>query len=58
MLLILGSVFVFETDLSYNAGIGNVKIWIETGILKNDGSNIENIPYKETNMYVRKILKD
>lgn len=43
---------------AYNAGIGNVKIWIETGILKNDGSNIENIPYKETNMYVRKILKD
>ena len=23
-----------------------------------DGSNIENIPYKETNNYVRKILRD
>ena len=32
--------------------------WIEEGIIKADGSDIENIPYKETNMYVRKILKD
>jgi soluble lytic murein transglycosylase len=43
---------------AYNAGIGNVKTWIENGILNADGSNIENIPYKETNMYVRNILKD
>lgn len=43
---------------SYNAGIGNVKKWIESGIIKNDGSDIENIPYKETNNYVRKVLKN
>jgi len=43
---------------AYNAGIGNVADWIEDGILKEDGSNPENIPYKETNMYVRKILRD
>lgn len=43
---------------AYNAGIGNVKRWIEQGIIKEDGSDIENIPYKETNNYVRKILRD
>lgn len=43
---------------AYNAGSGNVDSWIEKGILKEDGSDIENIPYKETNNYVRKILRD
>lgn len=42
---------------AYNAGIGNVQKWISEGIIKNDGSDIENIPFKETNMYVRKIIK-
>ena len=43
---------------AYNAGIGTVNTWIENGIIKSDGSDIENIPYKETNNYVRKILRD
>lgn len=43
---------------AYNAGIGNVTKWIENGIIREDGSDIENIPYKETNNYVRKILRD
>ena len=43
---------------AYNAGTGNVDAWIKKGIIKNDGSDIENIPYKETNNYVRKILRD
>lgn len=43
---------------AYNAGIGNVQEWINDGIIKPDGSDIENIPFKETNNYVRKILKD
>lgn len=43
---------------AYNAGIGNVNKWIKQGTIKADGSDLENIPYKETNMYVRKILKD
>lgn len=43
---------------AYNAGIGNVDTWIKTGVIKQDGSDIENIPYKETNNYVRKILRD
>ena len=43
---------------AYNAGMGNVDNWIEEGIIEKDGSNIENIPYKETNNYVRKIMRD
>lgn len=43
---------------AYNAGIGNVDSWIEQGVIKSDGSDIENIPYKETNTYVRKIIRD
>lgn len=43
---------------AYNAGIGTVDKWIEEGTIKSDGSDVENIPYKETNQYVRKILRD
>ena len=43
---------------AYNAGLGNVQQWIKDGIIKKDGSDIENIPFKETNNYVRKILKN
>ena len=43
---------------AYNAGIGTVDNWIDKGIIKRDGSDIENIPYKETNNYVRKILRN
>ena len=43
---------------AYNAGIGTVATWIEKGIIKSDGSDIENIPYKETNLYIRKILSN
>ena len=43
---------------AYNAGSGNVDKWIVEGTIKENGDNIENIPYKETNNYVRKILRD
>lgn len=43
---------------AYNAGIGNVDKWIQNGIILADGSDTENIPFKETNIYVRKILRD
>ena len=43
---------------AYNAGSGNVDKWIKDGVIKSDGSDIENIPFKETNTYVRKILRD
>lgn len=44
--------------IAYNAGIGNVDKWIEEGTIKYDASDIENVPFKETNNYVRKILRD
>ena len=43
---------------AYNAGLGNVQKWIREGTIKEDGSDIENIPFKETNMYVRKIIRN
>ena len=43
---------------AYNAGSGNVDKWIKNGTIKSDGSDIEKIPYKETNTYVRKIMRD
>ena len=39
----------------YNAGMGKVDSWIKDGIIKEDGSDLEKIPYKETNNHVRKI---
>lgn len=41
---------------AYNAGTGNVDKWIENGIISESGENVENIPFKETNMYVRKVM--
>lgn len=43
---------------AYNAGLGNVQQWIKDGVINSDGTDIENIPYKETSNYVRKILRD
>ena len=43
---------------AYNAGIGNVDKWIREGTIKQDGTDLENIPFRETNNYVRKILRD
>lgn len=43
---------------AYNAGMGNVNSWIEKRIIQANGSDLENIPYKETNMYVRKVLNN
>ena len=44
--------------IAYNAGMGNVQQWIKDGVIQSDGSDIENIPFKETENYVRKILRD
>lgn len=43
---------------AYNAGRGNVDKWIEEGIIKADGTDVENIPYKETNNYIRKVMRN
>jgi len=44
--------------IAYNAGSGNVDKWIKEGIIKEDGTDLENVPFKETNNYVRKILRN
>ena len=44
--------------IAYNAGIGNVDKWIKEGTIKEDGTDLENVPFKETNNYVRKILRN
>lgn len=44
--------------VAYNAGLGNTKKWINEGILKENGKGAENIPFTETNMYVRKIVRN
>ena len=44
--------------IAYNAGMGNVDSWIDKGIIDKDGTNLENVPYKETNMYLRKVLQN
>ena len=41
---------------AYNAGMGRVNEWIEKRTILPDGCNLEAIPYRETNMYVRKVL--
>ena len=51
-----GNIYLSLT--AYNAGMGNVAKWIQQGTIKEDGSNIENIPFKETNNYVRKIIRN
>lgn len=43
---------------AYNGGTGNVQKWIEQGIIQENGDDIENIPFKETNNYVRKINRN
>ena len=43
---------------AYNAGRGNVSRWIEEGIIYGTGEDIENIPFPETNMYVRRVLRN
>ena len=43
---------------AYNAGLGNTEKWIEEGIISDKGMGIENIPFSETNMYVRKIIRN
>lgn len=44
--------------IAYNAGITNVNRWIIEETIRPDGSDIENVPFKETNNYIRKILRD
>lgn len=40
---------------AYNAGIGNIKKWLDDPSYSLDGSNLHSIPYKETQKYVEKV---
>lgn len=42
---------------AYNGGLGNVDEWIERGILSKNTDSVDNIPFKETKEYVKKVLK-
>lgn len=40
---------------AYNGGRGNVKKWLKQKEHSNDGKNLDYIPFKETNKYVKKV---
>lgn len=57
------SILIMEFDnninlalASYNAGSGNVKEWIEEGIIEYDDTDAGDIPYKETRVFVKRVL--
>lgn len=43
---------------AYNGGRGNVKSWMKKYGWSSDFSNIDEIPFKETREYVKKVLRD
>lgn len=45
---------------AYNAGMGNVDKWISTNIINNDFSDFKdnNIPFKETKNYLKKVINN
>lgn len=43
--------------IAYNAGQGNVDKWIESGIITGN-TNLDDIPYNETTVYWRKVLRE
>ena len=43
---------------AYNAGRGNVKKWIGNATIAQDGKDLDNIPYAETEKYVKKVLSN
>lgn len=42
---------------SYNAGMGNVKKWLENTDYSQDGKNLDDIPFEETKRYIEKVEK-
>lgn len=59
ILSVLGGEFSeLETVLAaYNAGIGNVRKWLDDPRYSNDGITLHTIPFKETREYVVRVLK-
>lgn len=42
---------------AYNAGMGTVDNWLKDKRYSDDGITLKNIPYKETNNYVKRVIK-
>lgn len=42
---------------AYNAGMGNVSEWLESGDYSHDGETLHTIPYPETDAYVKKVRR-
>lgn len=40
---------------AYNAGRGNVNKWLQNSEFSKDGKNLDYIPFKETELYIKKI---
>lgn len=56
----LNKQFNYDINLvlaAYNAGSGNVTKWLNDEKYSSDGSTLENIPFKETREYIKKITK-
>jgi len=46
-----------ETAIAaYNAGFGNVDKWLKDETLSSDGKNLSQIPFEETNKYIKKVM--
>lgn len=43
---------------AYNAGSGNVTKWLNDSECSNDNTNLHNIPFRETEEYVKKVKRD
>ncbi|NPV28423.1 MAG: lytic transglycosylase domain-containing protein [Firmicutes bacterium] len=43
---------------AYNAGRGNVRAWLETGQWKGTAADLRRIPFPETQVYLRSVLRD
>ncbi|MEQ8155535.1 MAG: lytic transglycosylase domain-containing protein [Clostridiaceae bacterium] len=41
---------------AYNAGRGNVAKWLSNSDISKDGQNLHNIPYGETDKYIKKVM--
>jgi soluble lytic murein transglycosylase len=53
----------FNNDLllvltAYNGGSGNVAKWLKDKNLSRSGKSLDRIPFKETDLYVKKVLKE
>ncbi|MDH7577996.1 MAG: lytic transglycosylase domain-containing protein [Bacillota bacterium] len=43
---------------AYNAGRGNVRAWLKTGQWKGTSDDLQRVPFPETQVYLRSVLRD